>query len=278
MLLALEQEHERRRRRGHASILRPSLYRRKRLAGTNLLLGGVTTPDWHATCDAIRPSTRRSRTFTIENTEDDRAPRRSVFSLCSPHFSSQTRDPMEQLMPPAAAAAAAGNPLAHFPAAAGLVVNQRHRSPAQTARLLGALVRRQRVHLHLSQSDLAMSIGVSKSYLSRFEHGDFARPAYQLMRALALALGWRSIDDMLAELEHQTGATGGGPASFTREPVVVLAQAWAEIPRAMRGEAIVRILDLLRSMAQGPMVATGATGAIGPAIGTIIGSLLDSAI
>ena len=61
--------------------------------------------------------------------------------------------------------------------------------------LLGRLIREARESAGLSQGDLARRLGLSASYMSRLERGEFARPRPQVLTAIA-----KQLDIQLSDL------------------------------------------------------------------------------
>src|SRR5215471_3735168 len=61
----------------------------------------------------------------------------------------------------------------------------------------GALVRREREAKQIGLREMAKKIGVSPTYLSKIERGDFAPPAEDRVRKIAVIIG-RDADELLA--------------------------------------------------------------------------------
>lgn len=122
------------------------------------------------------------------------------------------------------------------------------------ARALGRAIQRLRLELHLNQAELAERVGMSRSYISRLEHGFVDQPSIIHADRIATALGV-SLAGLLARID---------PEGETRElhlegSLREIAQQLEEYPPA-EAEAILRALrqtlafanDLRRSHDGGP--------------------------
>jgi transcriptional regulator with XRE-family HTH domain len=93
---------------------------------------------------------------------------------------------------------------------------------------LGSYIKQRRAELGMSQADLTVASGVSKSHLSQIELGKIALPNADLRRRLAAALKVSHLDLLIAAGEisadelTELGKTGQVALSETQESMIEL--------------------------------------------------------
>lgn len=105
---------------------------------------------------------------------------------------------------------------------------------------LGRLVREQRGKLHLTQSELAERVGVSRSAISELEAGRIEQPRAQVFARLAAALGIPAAA-LLAAAGYPTAQVIGG---IEADEIALLAASLASLAGTEREWLRARLVEL----------------------------------
>lgn len=116
---------------------------------------------------------------------------------------------------------------------------------------MGTYVRDQRKRLGMTQEDLGQAVGISKGYVSQIESGKISFPNADLRRRLAVALGVRHIDLIVAAGEL-TDAEVPGPSRIAsqRDPGVETIRALLDqidMTTDRRAASIIALLQMYRA-------------------------------